>query len=197
MGSSEKKYDIEAQHLTGYIAGKKIQSDSVLEVFSPYNGTLVGSVTLANGNDVEEAIKAALAKGKITSRYDRFSILDKTRQLLMEKQEDFAKMICLESGLAIREAMYETKRAHDVLLFAAMESLKDDGQVFSCDISPNGKNRKIFTVREPLNLAVAITPFNHPLNQVIHKIAPAIATGTPVILKPSEKTPLTPSLHDV
>lgn len=191
MSSKEKKYDIEPQHLTGYVAGKKIQSNSVLEVFSPYNGTLVGSVTLASSNDVEEAIKAALAKGKITSRYDRFSILDKTRQLLMEKQEDFARTISLESGLAIREAMYETKRAHDVLLFAAMESLKDDGQVFSCDISPNGKNRKIFTVREPLNLAVAITPFNHPLNQVIHKIAPAIATGTPVILKPSEKTPLT------
>lgn len=191
MSNSEKKYDIQPQHLKCYIAGKKIQSDSLLEVFSPYNGTLVGTVTLADSHDVESAISAALAKGDITSRYDRFSILDKTRQLLMENQEDFARTISLESGLAIREAMYETKRAHDVLLFAAMESLKDDGQVFSCDISPNGKNRKIFTLREPLNLAVAITPFNHPLNQVIHKIAPAIATGTPVILKPSEKTPLT------
>lgn len=191
MSNSEEKYDIQPQHLKSYIAGKKIQSDSLLEVFSPYNGTLVGTVTLADSHDVESAISAALAKGDITSRYDRFSILDKTRQLLMENQEDFARTISLESGLAIREAMYETKRAHDVLLFAAMESLKDDGQVFSCDISPNGKNRKIFTLREPLNLAVAITPFNHPLNQVIHKIAPAIATGTPVILKPSEKTPLT------
>lgn len=191
MKSSEKKYDIQPQHLNSCIAGKKIQSESLLEVFSPYNGTLVGTVTLADRHDVEAAISAALVKGDITSRYDRFSILDKTRQLLMENQEDFARTISLESGLAIREAMYETKRAHDVLLFAAMESLKDDGQVFSCDISPNGKNRKIFTVREPLNLAVAITPFNHPLNQVIHKIAPAIATGTPVILKPSEKTPLT------
>src|SRR5204863_1459033 len=85
----------------------------------------------------------------------------------------------------------ETGRAHDVLLFAAIESLKDDGQIFSCDISPQGKARKIFTLREPLALAVCITPFNHPLNQVAHKIAPAIAAGTPVILKPSEKTPLT------
>ena len=191
MSSSEKKYVLDPQHLSSYVAGKKIQSENILEVFSPYNRTLVGTVTLADNHDVEEAITLALAKGKITSRYDRFSILDKTRHLLMENQEDFARTISLESGLAIREAMYETKRAHDVLLFAAMESLKDDGQVFSCDISPNGKNRKIFTVREPLNLAVAITPFNHPLNQVIHKIAPAIATGTPVILKPSEKTPLT------
>jgi aldehyde dehydrogenase (NAD+) len=71
-----------------------------------------------------------------------------------------------------------------------MEALKDDGQVFSCDVSPQGKARKIFTLREPLNLAVAITPFNHPLNQVAHKLGPAIAAGTPIILKPSEKTPL-------
>jgi putative phosphonoacetaldehyde dehydrogenase len=69
--------------------------------------------------------------------------------------------------------------------------LKDDGQIFSGDISPHGQSRKIFTMREPLRLALAITPFNHPLNQVVHKLAPAIAAGTPLILKPSEKTPLT------
>ncbi len=109
----------------------------------------------------------------------------------MERKEEFAQTISAESGLAIKEGRYETGRAHDVLMFAAMECLKDDGQVFSCDVSPTGKARKIFTIREPLNLAVAITPFNHPLNQVVHKIAPAIAAGTPVILKPSEKTPLT------
>src|SRR5437867_7048089 len=71
-----------------------------------------------------------------------------------------------------------------------MEALRDDGQIFSCDISAQGKARKIFTTREPLRCAVAITPFNHPLNQVAHKLAPAIAAGTPIILKPSEKTPL-------
>ena len=72
-----------------------------------------------------------------------------------------------------------------------MESKKNEAQIFSTDISPQGKARKIFTLREPLSLAVCITPFNHPLNQVAHKVAPAIAIGTPVILKPSEKTPLT------
>jgi phosphonoacetaldehyde dehydrogenase len=78
-----------------------------------------------------------------------------------------------------------------VIRFAAMEALRDDGQIFSADISPQGKARKIFTVREPLRCAAAITPFNHPLNQVAHKVAPAIAAGTPLVLKPSEKTPLT------
>lgn len=178
-------------NLPCYVASKAIGSDGLLEVRSPYDNRLVGTVKLANATHAQQAIEAALKGGKKLTRYDRYQILDKTKQLLTERKEEFAQLISAESGLAIREARYETGRAHDVLLFAAIESLKDDGQIFSCDISPSGKARKIFTLREPLSLAVCITPFNHPLNQVIHKIAPAIAAGTPVILKPSEKTPLT------
>ncbi len=175
---------------TSYVAGNPVQSDKILQVKSPYDNRFVGTVTLANHTHVEKAIEAGLKGGRKLTRYDRFSILDKARLLLMERKDLFAQTISAESGLAIREAIYETGRAHDVLLFAAIESLKDDGQIFSCDISPQGKARKIFTLREPLALAVCITPFNHPLNQVIHKLAPALAVGTPVILKPSEKTPL-------
>ncbi len=178
-------------NLTCYVAGKPITSEKVLEVQSPYDKRLVGTVKLANASHAQQAIDAALKGGKILTRYDRYAILDKARQLLQERKESFAQIISAESGLALVEARYETGRANDVLMFAAIESLKDDGQIFSCDISPSGKARKIFTMREPLSLAVCITPFNHPLNQVIHKIAPAIAVGTPVILKPSEKTPLT------
>ena len=177
--------------MTSYVAGTPVQNDSILEVKSPYDNRVVGTVTLANASHVEQAIQAGLKGGKALTRYDRFSILDKARQLLIARKDQFAQTISAESGLAIREAIYETGRAHDVLLFAAMESLKDDGQIFSCDISPQGKARKIFTLREPVALAVCITPFNHPLNQVVHKLAPALAVGTPVILKPSEKTPLT------
>lgn len=177
--------------LTSYVAGKPVKSSQLLEVKSPYDNRVVGTVTLAGAAEAEEAIVTALKGGKKLFRYDRYSILDKARQLLVERKELFANTISNESGLAIREAIYETGRAHDVLMFAAMECLKDDGQVFSCDISPQGKARKIFTTREPLSLAVCITPFNHPLNQVAHKLAPALATGTPVILKPSEKTPMT------
>jgi acyl-CoA reductase-like NAD-dependent aldehyde dehydrogenase len=182
---------ITAIHLTSYIAGKPVQTEKLLEVRSPYDKRLVGTVTLANASHTNQAIEEALKGGQKLTRYDRYNILEKTRHLLIERKEEFAQIISAESGLAIREARYETGRAHDVLLFAAIESLKDDGQIFSCDISPQGKARKIFTLREPLSLAVCITPFNHPLNQVAHKIAPAIAVGTPVILKPSEKTPLT------
>ncbi|MGJ7029553.1 phosphonoacetaldehyde dehydrogenase [Niabella hirudinis] len=176
---------------TSYIAGEPVQNNRLLEVKSPYDGRLVGTVTTAGAADVEKAITRALATGTKLTRYERYQILEKTRQLLSEHRKEIADLISAESGLAIREAVYETGRAHDVLMFAAIECLKDDGQIFSCDISPAGKARKIFTLREPLNLGVAITPFNHPLNQVAHKIAPAIAAGCPVILKPSEKTPLT------
>jgi aldehyde dehydrogenase (NAD+) len=91
----------------------------------------------------------------------------------------------------MRETRYEVGRATDVLQAAAMEALRDRGEIFNCDVSPQGKARKIFTVREPLKLVAAITPFNHPLNQVAHKVAPAIAAGAAIVLKPSEKTPLT------
>jgi putative phosphonoacetaldehyde dehydrogenase len=79
----------------------------------------------------------------------------------------------------------------DVLRFSAIEALKDDGQAFSCDLTPHGKNRRVFTKREPLmGVICAITPFNHPMNQVAHKVAPSVATGNRMVLKPSEKTPL-------
>ncbi|WP_290795902.1 phosphonoacetaldehyde dehydrogenase [Flavihumibacter sp. UBA7668] len=174
-----------------YIDGEKISSDTFHEVKSPYDNRVVGRVSLANADDAERAVAVALKGGKKMTRFERYTIIDKTRLLLMERKEKFAQLISAEAGLCIRDARYETGRAHDVLMFAAMETLKDDGQIFSCDISPNGKARKIFTQREPLTLALCITPFNHPLNQVVHKIIPAIAMGTPVILKPSEKTPLT------
>lgn len=177
--------------LTSYVAGAKVDRAQTLTIHHPYDGSEVGSVTVATREDADASVRQALAGGKQLSRYDRFSILDKARQLLIERKELFATTICAESGLCMKETRYEVGRAHDVLMFAAMECLKDDGEIFSCDISPTGKQRKIFTVREPLSLALAITPFNHPLNQVAHKIVPAIAAGTPVILKPSEKTPLT------
>jgi len=180
-----------AQNKTSYVAGVPVLSEDVLRVNNPYNNQMAGTVTVAHELDAQDAIEKALQGGKKLTRYERYSILEKARQLLLERKEEFAQTITAESGLAIREARYETGRAHDVFFFAAMESLKDDGQIFSADISPQGKARKIFTVREPLSLAVCITPFNHPLNQVAHKVAPAIAVGTPVILKPSEKTPLT------
>ena len=177
--------------LSCYVAGDKVSSTQRLSVRSPYDGRLAGTVALAGRDQTEAAIQAALQGGETPNRFQRSEILDKARRLLEERREEFARLITSEAGLCLRETRYEVGRASDVLRFAAMEALRDDGQTFSCDISPQGKARKIFTMREPLSLVVAITPFNHPLNQVMHKLAPAIAAGAPVILKPSEKTPLT------
>merc|ERR1711991_391584 len=102
-----------------------------------------------------------------------------------------AKWLTLELGICHQHAIYETKRAQDVYQFAAAQAMNDDGQIFSCDLTHNGKERKIFTKREPVRAISAITPFNHPLNMVAHKIAPSIATNNCMVCKPSELTPLT------
>jgi phosphonoacetaldehyde dehydrogenase len=174
-----------------FIAGKSVRGSQSLTIRNPFTGDAVGTVALCDRTHSEAAIAAALTQRSTLSRYQRFEILERARQLLEQRRDEFARLITSESGLCIRETRYEVGRALDVLRFAAIEALRDDGQVFSCDISPQGKARKIFTLREPLGCAVAISPFNHPLNQVAHKVAPAIAAGTPLILKPSQKTPLT------
>jgi len=174
-----------------FVAGKPVEGAGELTVRSPYNGAEAGSVALASRSDVEAAVAACIGFRDTPNRFQRSEMLDKARAAIESQRELFARLITAESGLALREARYEVGRALDVLRFAAIEALRDDGQVFSADISPQGKARKIFTLREPLRCAAAITPFNHPLNQVAHKVAPAIAAGTPIILKPSEKTPLT------
>lgn len=147
---------------------------------------------MAGREHLEQAIQAALnPSNPPLNRHERHSVLRKAAAMLAERRDEFARLITRETGLCLRESIYETGRSSDVLEFAAMEALRDDGQIFSCDISPTGKPRKIFTTRYPVSLVAAITPFNHPLNQVAHKVAPAIAAGAPMILKPSERAPLT------
>ncbi|MBO0769412.1 MAG: aldehyde dehydrogenase family protein, partial [Solirubrobacterales bacterium] len=105
-------------------------------------------------------------------------------------RKELAQLITAESGLCLADTLYETGRAEDVFRFAAIEALRDSGESFAGDVSANGRARRAHTLEVPLELVGAITPFNHPLNQVAHKLAPAIAAGTPIVLKPSEKTPL-------
>jgi len=178
-------------NLRSFVAGIPVTANPLLTVRSPFDGAVAGTVTVATRADTDAAVAAATSFRNTPSRFERSEILEKTRTALAGRQEEFARLITSETGLALREARYEVGRTLDVLRFAAIEALRDDGQIFSCDISAQGKPRKIFTTREPLRCAVAITPFNHPLNQVSHKVAPALAAGTPIILKPSEKAPLT------
>lgn len=174
-----------------YAAGKIIHGREQLTIRSPYDNRVIGTLSTVKETDTLAAIEAALQPRSVMSHFERYQVLDKAHRLLGERRAEFATLISAESGLCIREAIYETGRAMDVLMFSAIAALQEPGQILSCDVSPQGKARKIYTVQEPVSLAVAITPFNHPLNQVAHKVAPALAAGTPVILKPSEKTPLT------
>jgi phosphonoacetaldehyde dehydrogenase len=178
-------------NFSSLVAGRPVKGAGSLIVRSPFNGAEVGVVTLAAKQDSEAAVAEARAFSQTPTRYQRSQILEQTRCALETRREEFARTISSEAGLALREGRYEVGRTLDVLRFASIEALRDDGQIFSADVSAQGKARKIFTTREPLACAVAVTPFNHPLNQVAHKVAPAIAAGTPLILKPSEKTPLT------
>jgi putative phosphonoacetaldehyde dehydrogenase len=180
------------RHEAMRIAGKRVETDQQIEVFNPYNGAVVGTIAAARPEHVREAFaKAKAFKPKLT-RYERQQILLKTADLLAARKEEFARIITAESGLCWKDSLYEAGRAYDVYSFAGQLTIKDDGETYACDISPQGKQRKIFTTRQPLGGVIsAITPFNHPLNMVSHKLAPAIATNNRVVLKPTELTPLT------
>jgi aldehyde dehydrogenase (NAD+) len=173
------------------IAGEKVACARSFEVRYPYTGEVVATVPKATVDDVRRAFSIARGYRSTLTRYDRYRILMKAGEIIAGRRDEIARLITLESGLCLKDTQYEVGRASDVLLFAANQALVDDGQVYSCDLTPHGRKRKVYTMREPLlGVISAITPFNHPLNQVIHKVAPAVATNNRVVLKPSEKTPL-------
>jgi aldehyde dehydrogenase (NAD+) len=173
------------------IAGEKVARERVIDVRYPYTNEVVATVPKATVDDVRRAIELARGYKPTLTRYERYKILMRAGEIIAGRREEIARLITLESGLCLKDTLYEVGRASDVLLFAANQALVDDGQVFSCDLTAHGKSRKVYTLREPLQgVITAITPFNHPLNQVIHKVAPSVATNNRIVLKPSEKTPL-------
>jgi len=179
------------RHESLRIAGERVATERSFEVRYPYTGEVVGTAPKATVDDVRRAIAVARAFRCRLSRYERYRILMAASEIIAARRGEIARLITLESGLCLKDTDYEVGRAADVLLFAANQALFDDGQVFSCDLTPHGRHRKIYTLREPLaGVITGITPFNHPLNQVIHKVAPAVATGNRIVVKPSEKTPL-------
>lgn len=173
------------------IAGEKVSRDRTIEVRYPYTGEVIATVPKATVDDVKRAFRIAREYKSTLTRYDRHAILTRAGEIIASRRDEIARLITLESGLCLKDTLYEVGRASDVLLFAANQALVDDGQIYSCDLTHHGKQRKVYTLREPLLGAIsAITPFNHPLNQVIHKVAPAVATNNRMVVKPTEKTPL-------
>jgi putative phosphonoacetaldehyde dehydrogenase len=179
------------RHESLRIAGRKVAGEGAIEVRNPYDGSLVGTVPCARADQVREAFRIAAAYRPRLSRYDRQKILMATAEALRARKDAISDLITAESGLSKKDSLYEVGRAYDVFHLAGQLAIQDDAQTFSCDITPHGKSRKIYTLRQPLRSISAITPFNHPLNMVAHKVAPAIATNNRVVLKPTELTPLT------
>src|SRR2546429_555678 len=173
------------------IGGARVTTERSSEVFNPYTRALVGTVARASVAEVRRAIGIASAFRPRLPRYERYGICYQTAEALPAGPDEIANLITAESGLCRKDSIYEVGRACDVFIFAGNAALQDDGQVFSCDLTAHGKRRKVYTLREPLlGVIAAITPLNHPLNQVAHKIAPSIASNNRMVLKPSEKTPL-------
>ena len=173
------------------IGGQVVFTDAVIEVKYPYTNEVIGTVPAGTAEHARKAFAIAAAYKSKLSRYERSKILQRTGELIGEKRDYLAKWLTLELGICHQHAIYETKRAQDVYQFASHQVLNDDGEIFSCDLTHNGKERKIYTKREPVKAISAITPFNHPLNMVSHKIAPSIATNNCMVVKPTELTPLT------
>ena len=181
----------EIRHEAMRIGGEKVFTDAVIEVKYPYTDAVVGTVPAGTAEHAARAFEIAANYTPKLTRYERSQILRRAGEIIGERRDYLAKWLTLELGICHQHAIYETKRAQDVYQFAAAEAMKDDGEIFSCDLTHNGKDRKIFTKREPVKTISAITPFNHPLNMVSHKIAPSIATNNCMVCKPTELTPLT------
>ncbi|MEJ7620101.1 MAG: aldehyde dehydrogenase family protein [Aquificaceae bacterium] len=177
------------------LGGEWVSKEEKLSVVYPYTGEVVAEVSKASEEDVYKAIEVAkegYEKLSALTPYERYEILMRASQLLKQRAEDFAKSLVLEVGKTIREARTEVQRAIQTLIFSAEEARRIGGEVIPIDAHPNGKGKVGFYIRQPVGIVSAITPFNFPLNLSMHKVAPALACGNAVILKPSERTPLTP-----
>jgi len=181
------KFNAEAMR----IGGGLIRRDRVIEIHNPYTEQCIATVPKAHVDDVRQAIDIAHAYRPRLSRYQRSEILNRAAAMVLAQAEQISDLITAESGLCKKDSLYEAGRVRDVLVFGANAALQDDGQIFSCDITPHGRQRRVYTQRDPLlGVISAITPFNHPMNQVAHKVVPSIATNNRMVLKPSEKVPL-------
>ena len=181
----------EALRLAGEKVGADRSGDRLIRVHNPFTRELIGTVPKATVEEVRRAFEDGQAYKARLSRFERSNILNKAAALVRERTASIAALISAESGLSMKDALYEAGRVADVLMFGAHQCLSDDAQTFSCDITPHGRKRRVYTQREPLlGVICAITPFNHPMNQVAHKVAPSVATNNRMVLKPSEKVPL-------
>jgi acyl-CoA reductase-like NAD-dependent aldehyde dehydrogenase len=177
-----------------FIGGRWVDGGASLEVKNKYNGEVVGTVATARKEEVAGAVAAAEKAAPVLAEmpaHRRAEILQRTANLIRERKEKIAKTIAAEAGKALKFARIEVDRAVSTFSIAAEEAKRIHGETFALDAVPAGEGYFGFWVRRPVGVVAAITPFNFPLNLVAHKVAPAIAAGNSLVLKPANATPLT------
>jgi acyl-CoA reductase-like NAD-dependent aldehyde dehydrogenase len=173
------------------IDGDWVETGEWLEVHSPYDGSLVGRVAKGGADETRRAVDAAeKAMADPLPAHERAAILDRTARIVEERAEEIARTICAEAGKPMKAARVEAARALSTFTMAAVEARKLAGDVVPMDASPAGAAKVALTLRVPVGVVGAISPFNFPFNLVAHKVAPALAAGCAVVLKPASQTPL-------
>lgn len=173
------------------LAGERFTSADSIEVRSPYDNALIGRIPSCTAADVDRAVtvaRGALDAG-LMPQWKRAQILDLAAARLTARRDEFAEIICREAAKPIKTARVEAERAVGTFQFAAAEARTLTGDMVALDAIPSGEGKLGFTLRLPIGVVGAIAPFNFPLNLVVHKVAPAIAAGCPVVLKPASQTP--------
>jgi glyceraldehyde-3-phosphate dehydrogenase (NADP+) len=176
------------------IGGREVAGGATIAVRNPFDGTLIDTVPAATTEQVELALEVAGRGARVmerTTRFERARILARTSSLIEERSERLAILLASEVGKTIREAKGEVARAVQTFAVASEEARRLSGEIVPFDGAPTGGDRFGFYIRVPVGVVVAITPFNFPLNLAAHKVAPALAAGNAVILKPASVTPLT------
>ena len=185
--------DLTPLRIGGHPVGREGDGRDVTEVRSPWDGRRLGRVPLATPADIDEAVAVAastLADQPLPA-HERAAILERAALAVAAQRLEFATTISAESAKPITTALGEVDRAVDTFRFAAVAARTLVGEMIPLDATTSGAGRLGFTLRVPMGVVAAISSFNFPLNLVVHKVAPAIAAGCPVVLKPADKTPLT------
>jgi acyl-CoA reductase-like NAD-dependent aldehyde dehydrogenase len=174
-----------------FVAGEWTETGEWIDVLSPYSGETVGRVAKCGAGEAKRALDAAAAAlAEPLAAHRRAAILDAVAIALEARRDEAAEIICAEAGKPLKTARVEAERAASTYRFAAVEARKLAGEMVPMDASAAGAGKLGFTLRIPIGVVAAISPFNFPLNLVAHKIAPALAAGCPVVLKPASATPL-------
>ena len=173
------------------VGGEWIETGAWLEVTSPYSGEVVGRVASGGAAETTRALDSAQrALASPLPAHQRATILAEIARLLTERADEAARLISAEAGKPMKAARGEAERAASTYTFASVEARKLTGETVPMDASVAGAGKLAFTMRRPIGIVGAISPFNFPLNLVAHKLAPALAAGCPVVLKPASATPL-------